>query len=103
METDKAIKSYQKEKKLKNKNKNDFDEKMPEKNRIATSKERKRKQKEKLNEIDNYLDDLMGMANTMGQELNTQNNMIQEVQHKMEDLDTRFQQKNRKLNAILKK
>eukprot|EP01084_Bolivina_argentea_P263899 446853_1 len=72
-------------------------------NKQATSDLKKMEQQQKLKQIDNYLDDLLDMADDMGNEINNQNDMIEELQFDMEDLEMKFNKKNRKLKRIARK
>eukprot|EP01083_Nonionella_stella_P023948 66251_1 len=71
--------------------------------KIMTSTTRKKKQREKLKQVNNQLDILYAQANDIGNEIEIQNKMITECQHKMNDLDQNFQKKNKRLNKLLKK
>ena len=71
--------------------------------KIGTSKLRKMEQREKLQKIDNYLDDIMGMATDIGNEMKVQSKMINQVQDEMQDLDSKFVDKNTKMKRIMRK
>ena len=103
MDTDKPVvmdKNKKKKKKKELYNDKDLDDQKWDK--VGSSQLRKMEQREKLKQIDNYLDDLTEMAQSMGQEMKIQNGMINEVQDKMEDLDDQFKQKNRKMRKIIR-
>ena len=102
MDTDKPIKA--KQAKPKKKQKSDYSSRNDEKwNKQLTSRERKKNQEEKMQDIDNYMDELMGMATAIGDEMNTQNKIINEAHDKMDDLDDQFDKKNRYMKRILRK
>ena len=71
--------------------------------KIGTSKETKTKQRIKMVQIGKELTVLSERAVDMGHALDEQQDMIQDVQVKMEDVDHKINRKNRKIKSMLRK